>query len=113
MTVQISWLRNSKSVSQPCSNTLAQENQMQVQQVMTQDPACCTPNTKLQAGASLMLQNDCGAIPVVDDANTKHLIGILTDRDIVCRELAKGLNPLEFTANDCMTRQPATVTPDT
>src|SRR5438270_6245936 len=86
---------------------------MQVQQVMTQDPACCTPNTKLQSIACMMIDNNCGAIPVVDNPTTKRLLGIVTDRDIVCREVARGKNPLEFTADDCMTRSPATVSPQT
>src|SRR5690349_6131634 len=86
---------------------------MQALQIMTQDPACCTPNTKLDAIACMMVDYDCGAIPVVDSPQTKRLVGIITDRDIVCREVAQGKNPLEFTANDCMTKSPATVSPNT
>ncbi len=85
---------------------------MQVQEFMTEFPACCTPNTKLQTVAHLMVENDCGAIPVIDYVETKHLVGILTDRDITCRAVAEGKNPFEFTANDCMTRSVTTVTPE-
>jgi len=59
-----------------------------------------------------MIENDCGAIPVIDFEETKKLVGILTDRDITCRAVAKGKSPYEFTANDCMTRTVATVTPE-
>jgi CBS domain-containing protein len=34
--------------------------------VMTANPACCTPNTTIVQVAKMMLQNDCGQIPVVD-----------------------------------------------
>ena len=56
--------------------------------VMTPDPACCTPNTTLDEVAKLMAQNDCGEIPVVDPGD--QIIGVVTDRDIVCRVVAEG-----------------------
>jgi CBS domain-containing protein len=40
-------------------------------------------------------------------------VGVITDRDIVCRTVAKGLNPLTLTASECMTTPAVTVTPDT
>jgi CBS domain-containing protein len=40
-----------------------------------------------------MVQHNCGEIPVAD-ANGQ-LIGVITDRDIVCRVLATGKNPLD------------------
>lgn len=85
---------------------------MQVQEIMTANPACCTPDTDLQTVASLMVSNNCGAIPVVDDPNTKRLQGIVTDRDITCRTLARGKDPMSLTARDCMTWVPTTVTAD-
>jgi CBS domain-containing protein len=38
-----------------------------------------------------MVTNDCGEIPVLDPAG--HPIGVITDRDIVCRVVAEGRNP--------------------
>jgi CBS domain-containing protein len=73
-------------------------------EVMTPDPACCTVNTTLDDVAKLMLQNDCGEIPVVDAAD--RIIGVVTDRDIVCRVIAEGKNPMAYTVDTCMT-QPA------
>ena len=51
--------------------------------VMTTNPACCTPETPLDQVAKLMVQHDCGEIPVIDRA--EHVVGVVTDRDIVCR----------------------------
>lgn len=42
-------------------------------------------------------------IPVVETADNRKPIGVVTDRDIVCRLVAKGMNPLVHTAEDCMT----------
>ena len=61
------------------------------QDVMTPDPACCTPETPLEQIAKMMAQSDCGEIPVIDPA--EHPIGVVTDRDIVCRVVAEGKNP--------------------
>ena len=86
---------------------------MQVKDIMTPDPACCTPDSTLQRVAELMVENDCGEIPVVESAAGKKLVGVITDRDITCRTVAKGINPLTLTASECMTTPCVTVTPDT
>ena len=82
---------------------------MKVKDVMTADPACCTSDTPLPKVASLMVQNDCGEIPVVEN---KRPVGVVTDRDIVCRTIANNINPLEQTAADCMTTPVVTVLAD-
>ncbi len=80
-------------------------------ELMTADPQCCTAETPLNEVAKLMVDCDCGEIPVLDDA--KKLIGVVTDRDIVCRVVAKGQNPSAMTANDAMTQPVISVTEDT
>jgi CBS domain-containing protein len=86
---------------------------MNVGEIMTKDPACCTPDAGLQEVAKMMLDNDCGCIPVVDSQDSKMPVGMITDRDITCRVVAKGLNPLDLTAQDAMTSTVVSVTPDT
>lgn len=80
---------------------------------MTRDPACCTPDTPIAAVARMMLDRDCGAIPVVGDPAARRPIGMVTDRDIVTRTLALGRDPMAMTAQDCMTSPVVTVTEDT
>jgi len=60
----------------------------------------------------MMARNDCGAIPIVDDYGARHLVGIVTDRDIVCRSIALGKDPMDLSARDCMTTSVTTVTPN-
>ena len=68
--------------------------------IMTRDPACCSPRTTVDEVAKMMVDNDCGEIPVIDGSNQP--IGVVTDRDIVCRLLAAGKNPLDYNAERCM-----------
>jgi CBS domain-containing protein len=80
------------------------------QDLMTPDPACCTPATTLDQVAKMMIQNDCGEIPVVDTAD--QIVGVVTDRDIVCRVVAEGKNPVAYTAETCMSQPVVTVNED-
>ena len=64
---------------------------MHVKDIMTKDPACCDKDASVQDAAKLMVGNDCGEIPVVDDQG--GLVGVVTDRDICCRVVAEGKSP--------------------
>lgn len=86
---------------------------MNVGEIMTKDPVCCTSDTPLQEVARMMVDNDCGCIPVVDSQESRVPVGMITDRDITCRVVAEGQNPLERTAADAMTSSVVSVTPDT
>jgi CBS domain-containing protein len=86
---------------------------MQVREIMTQNPACCTPDSTLNDVARMMKENDCGCIPVVDSLTNMRPIGTITDRDITIRTVAANQNPVNMTASDIMTSDIATVTPDT
>ena len=86
---------------------------MNVSEIMTESPACCTPETGVRSVAQLMVDNDCGCIPVVESEETGKPVGVITDRDIVTRAVAEGRNPLDLTAADVMTKNVITVTPGT
>jgi CBS domain-containing protein len=85
---------------------------MQVREIMTADPACCTPDTDLQEVARMMVEHDCGCIPVVDSQWSMNPVGTITDRDITVRTLATGQNPMNMKASDAMTVGIATIKPD-
>ncbi len=85
---------------------------MQVKDIMTRDPACCTLDTNLQEVARMMVERDCGEIPVVENRQSMKPVGVVTDRDICCRTVAEGKNPLEMTAGDCKSSPCVTVTPE-
>ena len=79
--------------------------------VMTPNPACCTPTMTLDEVAKLMVHNDCGEIPVVDGSDQP--VGVITDRDIVCRVVAEGKNPTAYTVEQFMSQPIVTVPADT
>jgi CBS domain-containing protein len=54
-----------------------------------------------------MVQHDCGEIPVIDSA--ERVVGVVTDRDIVCRVVAEGKNPMGYPAESCMSDPVVTV----
>ncbi len=78
---------------------------------MTPDSACRAPDAPLGAVARLMVQHRCGQVPVADTDG--HLIGVVTNRDIVCRVLGAGTNPLDHTVQDCILQPAISVHPDT
>jgi CBS domain-containing protein len=86
---------------------------MKTKEVMCADPQCCTPQSTIQEAARMMVTCDCGAIPVIEDNDGRRPIGILTDRDIACRVVAKGLDPKRTTVDKCMSTKLATVAADT
>ena len=81
-----------------------------VTSVMTANPACASAETPLREVARLMIENDCGEIPVVD---TKGMpVGVVTDRDITVRIVAEGRDIMSATASDAMSAPVKTVRED-
>ena len=64
------------------------------------------PDTTLSDAAKLMAQHHVGAVAVTDNS---ALLGILSERDIVFRALARDLQADTTTARDVMTADPITV----
>ena len=63
---------------------------MKISNVMTRDVQTVTPEQTAQEAAAFMLSADAGSIPVTDG---DRLIGMITDRDIAVRGVAKGHGP--------------------
>ena len=82
---------------------------MEIRELMTKDPACCSPSASVKEAASLMASNDCGQIPVTNAEG--ELVGVITDRDIACRCVAEGKSA-ETLVEDIMSSSPITVTID-
>jgi CBS domain-containing protein len=79
---------------------------MKVKDVMTREPATLKPDATCSDAASLMQQEDCGSIPIVQDGT---LFGIVTDRDIVIRAIAAGKDARTTPVREVMTRDPVTI----
>jgi CBS domain-containing protein len=70
-----------------------------------------SPQASVWDAACMMTKANCGSILVIDGAGI--LQGILTERDLMTRVLAKALNPKTTQASEVMTRNPHSVSPET
>jgi CBS domain-containing protein len=84
---------------------------MKARELMTSNPACCTPADSVRHAAELMAQNDCGSIPVVADMESHRLVGVVTDRDVAIRAVACGCGP-DTRVADVMTSDPRCCGPE-
>jgi CBS domain-containing protein len=82
---------------------------MKVRDVMTKSVATINSDATVKDAAQLMLQYNVGSIPVVD---SNGLVGIVTDRDIVVRNIAQGQDPMSTQVKNVMTSQVTTVSPE-
>ena len=82
---------------------------MKVRELMTTEPTTVEPKATLGEVATLMKQEDCGSIPVVEGG---RLVGIVTDRDIVVRGVAAGKDPKTQRVSEVMSADPVTIGPD-
>ena len=65
---------------------------MKARDIMTENPATITPETSAREAARLMETHDVGSLPVVEGAD-RRLCGVVTDRDLAIRVLARGESP--------------------
>ena len=84
-------------------------NYLRCSDIMTKDVTICSPQTMLREVADKMQDDNVGSIPVVDGG---RLVGIVTDRDIVCRVIAEGLETRTTPASAAMSEDLVTCTPD-
>lgn len=84
---------------------------MRVLDIMTPNPVCCTPDSTAREAATLMRDNDCGSIPVVENREANRLVGMVTDRDLAVRGYAAGKGP-ETRVRELMTEAPITSAPE-
>ncbi|MDP9052184.1 MAG: CBS domain-containing protein [Acidobacteriota bacterium] len=64
--------------------------------------SCCTPNDTAQHASHSMRDTGCGCSPVVEDKQTRKLVGVVTERDVVHKVAAEGRAPSEVQVADIM-----------
>jgi len=74
---------------------------MKVKEMMHKGVEWVSPDTPVATLAKKMLQYDVGALPIGEN---DRLIGMVTDRDIAMRGVAKGKDISKLTAKDIMTK---------
>ena len=81
-------------------------------EVMTKNPVCCLPNDMVAKVAELMKSENIGSIPVIENEQTKKLVGIVTDRDLTLKIVAEGLDAKSTKVEAVMTRKVVTCRAD-
>ena len=80
--------------------------------VMTKNPICCQPDDMATKAAELMKSENIGSIPVIENDQTKILVGIVTDRDLTLKIIAEGLDAKSTKVDAVMTRKVVTCRAD-
>ena len=80
-----------------------------VREVMSDRPRCISPDTTVAEAAQLMESEDVGALPVLEG---EELAGMVTDRDIVVRAVARGKDPRGMPVREVSSREVVSVHAD-
>jgi len=80
--------------------------------IMTKDPYCCVPADTAAQAARLMKRHDIGILPVVEDRVSKKLLGVITDRDLTLKVVAKGLDATTIPVKLVMSKPAIYCSPD-
>jgi CBS domain-containing protein len=86
-----------------------ERNVLRCREIMTKDVTTASPQTLLREIADRMEDENVGSIPIVENG---RLVGIVTDRDIVCRAVAEGRDSRAVTASEVMSEDLVTCAPD-
>ena len=81
-------------------------------EVMTKNPVCCLPNDMAAKAAQLMKRENIGPIPVIENEETRKLVGIVTDRDLALKIVAEGRDAKSTKVEAVMTRKVVTCRAD-
>ena len=84
-----------------------------VRDVMTPTPDCCTPDDSVVEVARVMEQRDVGVVPIVESQETRRIVGVVTDRDLILRVVSQGRDPnVVVSVREVMTPEVVTCAPE-
>jgi CBS domain-containing protein len=85
---------------------------MRIRHVMTKDPSCCVPEDTAVKAASIMRQEKAGIVPVIDNEQSRRVVGVVTDRDLCMNVIAESRDPNSVAVKQCMTTSVVTCSPN-
>lgn len=80
-------------------------------EVINKNVVTIAPTAAISEAAYLMMNEDVGALVVIDSETRP--VGIITDRDLVVSVMAENVNPDEIIVDEIMSKNPVTVDEDT
>jgi predicted transcriptional regulator len=81
---------------------------MKVRDIMSPDPVCCVPTDTAEYVARVMCDRNIGSMPVVTDQQSRKAVGVITDRDLCCSVIGKGLDAKKTQIEAFITRPAVT-----
>lgn len=81
---------------------------MKIREAMSPNPTCCLPSDSAQKVARMLCDHNVGSLPVVDNQQTRRLLGMITDRDLCCSVVAQGLDPKTTSIEKFISLNPVT-----
>ena len=85
---------------------------MRIRDVMTKDPTSCLPSDSAQQAASIMRAENAGVVPVIQNEQSRRVVGIVTDRDLCMAVVAEGRDPGSVRVEQCMTTHVVCCSPE-
>lgn len=82
---------------------------MKVSEIMTKSVASLNTDDTVERAAQVMVEHNIGSVPVCSGEN---VVGIITDRDITLRTVAKGENPRTQIVREIMSSNPVVIDPE-
>lgn len=83
---------------------------MKIREIMTENPVTAGTNSALSEIGKLMEKWNIGCVPILENSK---LVGVITDRDLVVKGVAVGMDLASHTAREIMSTDLHTVNPDT
>jgi len=81
-------------------------------EVMTRNPVVCMPHDPVVIVAQVMKKEDVGPVPIVENRQTRKLVGMVTDRDLAVKLVAEGRDIRTTRAEEVMSRKMVTCRAD-
>jgi CBS domain-containing protein len=75
---------------------------MKIEQLMTEDVVSCQPDESLDHAARIMLEKDCGFVPITESSENSRIVGVVTDRDICMASYNRGQPLPQIRVRDVM-----------
>ena len=82
---------------------------VKIKDIMTGEPRTCSPDTNLAAAAALMIDGDCGILPVIEE---NKLVGVVTDRDMYIALATRNKRASDLTVGEVVQKPVYTCGPD-
>ena len=81
---------------------------MQLKKIMNNGVIWCAGSDTVHAAAMMMKEHGVGTLPVLEDPDSRKVIGIVTDRDLCVKVVAAGFDPRFTDVRECMNRDVTT-----